>query len=110
MGEGAAPVVLKMKASVISHAEQLAIVEYSDEHGVKAAADHFAVSPGPRLRLAIGASLAGSRYVRTLSANLNGLWEQRKRLLEEETLRLPWLLAGATRLRLAWPAANPSVS
>jgi hypothetical protein len=44
---GAAPVVLKMnfsKASVISHAEQLAIVEYSDEHGVKAAADYFAVS------------------------------------------------------------------
>ena len=47
MAAGAAPVVLKMnfsKASVISHAEQLAIVEYSDEHGVKAAADHFAVS------------------------------------------------------------------
>ncbi len=33
-----------MKASVISPAEQLAIVRYSDEHGVKAAADHFAVS------------------------------------------------------------------
>ena len=37
-------VVLKMKASVISHAEQLVIVQYSDEHGVKAAADYFAVS------------------------------------------------------------------
>ncbi|MGA2530999.1 MAG: hypothetical protein ABSG36_17805 [Acidimicrobiales bacterium] len=36
--------VLTMKASVISHAEQLAIVVYSDEHGVKAAADYFAVS------------------------------------------------------------------
>jgi hypothetical protein len=34
----------KSKASVLSHAEQLAIVQYSDEHGVKAAADHFAVS------------------------------------------------------------------
>ena len=34
------------KASVLSHAEQLAIVQYSDEHGVKAAADHFAVSQG----------------------------------------------------------------
>jgi hypothetical protein len=33
-----------MKASVITHAEQLAIVRYSDEHGVKAAADYFAVS------------------------------------------------------------------
>jgi hypothetical protein len=44
MGTGAAPVVLKMKASVISPAERLAIVRYSDEHGVKAAADHFAVS------------------------------------------------------------------
>jgi hypothetical protein len=33
-----------MKASVISHAEQLVIVQYSDEHGVKAAADYFAVS------------------------------------------------------------------
>ena len=33
-----------MRASVISHAEQLAIVQYSDEHGVKAAADYFAVS------------------------------------------------------------------
>jgi hypothetical protein len=47
MAAGAAPVVLKMnysKASVISPAEQLAIVRYSDEHGVKAAADHFAVS------------------------------------------------------------------
>jgi len=32
------------KASVLSHAEQLAIVRYSDEHGVKAAADYFAVS------------------------------------------------------------------
>jgi hypothetical protein len=32
------------RASVLSHAEQLAIVQYSDEHGVKAAADHFAVS------------------------------------------------------------------
>jgi len=32
------------KASVLSHAEQLAIVQYSDEHGVKAAADHFAVA------------------------------------------------------------------
>jgi len=41
---GAVPVVLKMRASVLSHAEQLAIVEYSDEHGVKAAADYFAVS------------------------------------------------------------------
>jgi len=44
---GAAPVALKMnysKASVLSHAEQLAIVQYSDEHGVKAAADYFAVS------------------------------------------------------------------
>jgi len=44
MGAGAVPVVLKMKASVISPAEQLAIVQYSDEHGVKAAADYFAVS------------------------------------------------------------------
>ena len=44
MGAGAVPVVLKMKASVLSQAEQLAIVQYSDEHGVKAAADHFAVS------------------------------------------------------------------
>jgi len=47
MAAGAAPVVLKMnysKASVLSHAEQLAIVQYSDEHGVKAAADYFAVS------------------------------------------------------------------
>jgi hypothetical protein len=44
MATGAAPVVLKMKPSVISPAEQLAIVQYSDEHGVKAAADHFAVS------------------------------------------------------------------
>jgi hypothetical protein len=33
-----------MKTSVISLVEQLAIVQYSDEHGVKAAADHFAVS------------------------------------------------------------------
>jgi hypothetical protein len=33
-----------MKASVLSHAEQLAIVLYSDKHGVKAAADYFAVS------------------------------------------------------------------
>jgi hypothetical protein len=32
------------KASVVTRAEQLAIAEYSDEHGVKAAADHFAVS------------------------------------------------------------------
>ncbi len=32
------------KASVLGHAEQLAIVQYSDEHGVKAAADHYAVS------------------------------------------------------------------
>jgi hypothetical protein len=32
------------KVSVLSHAEQFAIVQYSDEHGVKAAADHFAVS------------------------------------------------------------------
>jgi hypothetical protein len=32
------------KASVLSSAEQLAIVEYSDEHGVKAAAAYFAVS------------------------------------------------------------------
>ncbi len=44
MAAGAAPVLLKMKASVLSPAEQLAIVLYSDEHGVKAAADHFAVS------------------------------------------------------------------
>jgi hypothetical protein len=44
MAVGAAPVVLKMRASVISPAEQLAIVKYSDEHGVKAAADYFAVS------------------------------------------------------------------
>ena len=44
MVAGAAPVVLKMKASVISPAEQLAIVLYADEYGVKAAADHFAVS------------------------------------------------------------------
>jgi len=47
MVAGAAPVVLKMnysKASVLSHAERLAIVQYSDEHGVKAAADYFAVS------------------------------------------------------------------
>ncbi len=44
MGAWAAPVVLKMKASVLSSAEQLAIVLYSDEHGVKAAADYFAVS------------------------------------------------------------------
>jgi hypothetical protein len=44
MVAGAASVVLKMKASVITHAEQLAIVQYSDEHGVKAAADYFAVS------------------------------------------------------------------
>ena len=44
MAVGAAPVVLKMKASVISPAEQLSIVKYSDEHGVKAAADYFAVS------------------------------------------------------------------
>ena len=29
---------------MLSRAEQLAIVQYSDEHGVKAAADHFAVS------------------------------------------------------------------
>ena len=29
---------------MLSHAEQLAIVKYSDEHGVKAAADHFPVS------------------------------------------------------------------
>ena len=33
-----------MKASVISPAEQLSIVKYSDEHGVKATADYFAVS------------------------------------------------------------------
>jgi hypothetical protein len=46
MAPGTAPVVLKMKASVISPSEQLAIVQYSDEHGVKAAADHFAVSQG----------------------------------------------------------------
>ncbi len=32
------------KASVLSHTEQLALVQYSDEHGVKAAVDHFAVS------------------------------------------------------------------
>ena len=32
------------KVSVLSHAEQFAIVQYSDEHGVKAAANHFAVS------------------------------------------------------------------
>jgi hypothetical protein len=32
------------KASVLSPAEQLAIVQYSDKHGVKAAADYFAVS------------------------------------------------------------------
>ncbi len=32
------------KASVLSRAEQLAIVQYSDEHSVKATADHFAVS------------------------------------------------------------------
>ncbi|MGA3354688.1 MAG: hypothetical protein ABSD85_16135 [Acidimicrobiales bacterium] len=47
MAVGATPVVLKMnfsKTSVLSHAEHLAIVEYSDEHGVKAAADYFAVS------------------------------------------------------------------
>jgi hypothetical protein len=44
MVAGPASVVLEMKASVISHAEQLAIVRYSDEHGVKAAADYFAVS------------------------------------------------------------------
>jgi hypothetical protein len=47
MAAGVAPVVLKMnysKTSVITHSEQLAIVQYSDEHGVKAAADHFAVS------------------------------------------------------------------
>jgi hypothetical protein len=44
MAAAAGPVVLKMKASVISPAQQLAIVQYSDEHGVKAAADHFAVS------------------------------------------------------------------
>ena len=44
MAAGAALVVLKMKASVISPVEQLAIVQYSDEHGVKEAADHFAVS------------------------------------------------------------------
>ena len=44
MGAGAVPVVLKMKASVLSQAEQLAIVQYSDENGVKAAADYFAVS------------------------------------------------------------------
>jgi hypothetical protein len=44
MATGAAPVVFKMKTSVISPAEQLAIVQYSDEHGVKAAADHFSVS------------------------------------------------------------------
>jgi hypothetical protein len=44
MAAGAAGIVLKMRASVISPAEQLAIVQYSDEHGVKAAADHFAVS------------------------------------------------------------------
>jgi len=44
MAAGAAPVALKMKASVLSRDEQLAIVRYSDEHGVKAAADHFAVS------------------------------------------------------------------
>ncbi|MGO9344329.1 MAG: hypothetical protein ACLP6E_17720 [Acidimicrobiales bacterium] len=42
MPTAAAPVVLKMKASVIS--PQLAIVQYSDEHGVKAVADYFAVS------------------------------------------------------------------
>ncbi len=29
---------------MLSHAEQLSIVQYSDEHGVKAAADYFAVS------------------------------------------------------------------
>ena len=34
----------KSKASVLSHAEHIAIVLYSDEHGVKAAADHFAVA------------------------------------------------------------------
>jgi len=44
MAAGTGPVVLKMKASVISLAEQLSIVKYSDEHGVKAAADYFAVS------------------------------------------------------------------
>ena len=44
MATGAVPVVLKMKTSVISLVEQLAIVQYSDEYGVKAAADHFAVS------------------------------------------------------------------
>jgi hypothetical protein len=44
MAAGAALVVLKMKASVISPVEQLAIVQYSDEHGVKGAADYFAVS------------------------------------------------------------------
>jgi hypothetical protein len=38
------PFLLKMRASVISHDEQLAIVRYSYEHGVKAAADYFAVS------------------------------------------------------------------
>ncbi len=44
IGAGAAPVVLEMRASVLSQAEQLAIVEYADEHGVKAAANYFAVS------------------------------------------------------------------
>ena len=47
MGAGAAPVVLNMnysKTSVLSPAEQFAIVQYSDLHGVKAAADYFAVS------------------------------------------------------------------
>jgi predicted secreted protein len=43
-GPGAAPVVLEMRASVLSQAEQRAIVEYADEHGVKAAANYFAVS------------------------------------------------------------------
>jgi hypothetical protein len=33
-----------MRASVLSQAEQRAIVEYADEHGVKAAANYFAVS------------------------------------------------------------------
>jgi len=68
MAAGAALVVLKMKASVISPVEQLAIVQYSDEHGVKAAADHFAVSQDRVCdcdRIVAG----GSRYVRTLSAN-----------------------------------------
>ena len=44
MAAGAPVVVFKInysKASVLSQAAQLAIAQYSDDHGVKAAADHF---------------------------------------------------------------------